>query len=54
METSINHFNMLRVFLKEKIQITAGPTREYIDPVRYISKGSSKKWVMPLRRLCTI
>lgn len=26
-----------------KILITAGPTREYIDPVRYISNGSSGK-----------
>ena len=29
--------------MKKKILITAGPTREYIDPVRYISNASSGK-----------
>ena len=28
---------------KKTVLITAGPTREYIDPVRYISNGSSGK-----------
>ncbi len=29
--------------MKLKFLITAGPTREYIDPVRYISNASSGK-----------
>ncbi|MGA1875767.1 MAG: bifunctional phosphopantothenoylcysteine decarboxylase/phosphopantothenate--cysteine ligase CoaBC [bacterium] len=28
---------------KQRILITAGPTREYLDPIRYISNGSSGK-----------
>lgn len=30
-----------------KVLVTAGPTMEKIDPVRYISNHSSGKWVMP-------
>jgi phosphopantothenoylcysteine decarboxylase/phosphopantothenate--cysteine ligase len=30
-------------FLKKKIIVTAGPTREYLDPVRFISNRSSGK-----------
>lgn len=30
----------------KKILITAGPTREYIDPIRFISNESSGKWDM--------
>ena len=34
----------------KKVLITAGPTREAIDPVRYITNHSTGKWVMPLQR----
>lgn len=30
-------------FRKKKVLITVGPTREYLDPVRFISNGSSGK-----------
>lgn len=33
----------MSVYKAKKILITAGPTREYIDPVRYISNDSSGK-----------
>jgi phosphopantothenoylcysteine decarboxylase/phosphopantothenate--cysteine ligase len=36
-------FNLPRQFANKKILITAGPTREMIDPVRYISNHSSGK-----------
>lgn len=32
-----------KTFLNKKVLITAGPTKEYIDPVRYISNESSGK-----------
>ena len=32
----------------KKILVTAGPTQEAIDPVRYITNHSTGKWVMPL------
>ena len=40
-----NYFNKRDVFKNKKIKaiVTAGPTREYIDPVRYISNESSGK-----------
>lgn len=34
---------MKRIFTNKKVLITAGPTREAIDPVRYISNHSSGK-----------
>lgn len=34
---------MKNTLFKKKILVTAGPTREYIDPVRYISNESSGK-----------
>jgi len=34
---------MSKIMKKKTVLITAGPTREYIDPVRYISNGSSGK-----------
>ena len=38
------HFNRGELALKDlKVLITAGPTREYIDPVRYITNHSSGK-----------
>ena len=30
-----------------KILVTAGPTREMLDPVRFLTNRSSGKWVMP-------
>ena len=42
-----NYFKNLEENKKFKALITAGPTREYIDPVRYISNRSSGK-----TRLC--
>ena len=33
------------------VVVTAGPTREAIDPVRYISNHSSGKWAMPWQKL---
>ncbi len=40
-----DYFINLKVFRKNKIKalVTAGPTREYLDPVRYISNESSGK-----------
>ncbi|MEW5802609.1 MAG: bifunctional phosphopantothenoylcysteine decarboxylase/phosphopantothenate--cysteine ligase CoaBC [bacterium] len=35
---------------KTKVLISAGPTREYLDPVRYISNGSSGKMGFALAR----
>lgn len=35
---------------QRKVVITAGPTREYIDPVRYLSSGSSGKMGFALAR----
>lgn len=36
-----------------KVLVTAGPTMEAIDPVRYITNHSSGKWAMPLQEpLC--
>jgi phosphopantothenoylcysteine decarboxylase/phosphopantothenate--cysteine ligase len=34
----------------ERVLVTAGPTREPIDPVRYISNRSSGRWATPWRR----
>ena len=40
-----NYFNKKNIIKKRKLKalVTAGPTREYIDPVRYISNESSGK-----------
>ncbi len=40
-----NYFNKKDLFKKKRIKalVTAGPTREYLDPVRYISNESSGK-----------
>ena len=38
-----NHFKNLKVKNKFKAIVTAGPTHEYIDPVRYIANRSSGK-----------
>ena len=40
-----NYFNKKNIIQKSKLKalVTAGPTREYIDPVRYISNESSGK-----------
>lgn len=35
----------------KKILVTAGPTQESVDPVRYLTNHSSGKWAMPLRKL---
>lgn len=42
-ETIYNHFNMKKPLSGKHLVITAGPTREAIDPVRYISNRSSGK-----------
>lgn len=41
---------MKQILKGKKILITAGPTREYIDPVRYISNDSSGKMGYALTR----
>ena len=38
-----NYFNNIKVKNKLKAIVTAGPTNEYIDPVRYITNKSSGK-----------
>ena len=38
-----NHFNILNKNKKLKALVTAGPTHEYIDPVRFITNKSSGK-----------
>lgn len=35
----------------KKILVTAGPTQESVDPVRYLTNHSSGKWAMLLRKL---
>jgi len=48
-----NYFNTLNQNKKFKALVTAGPTREYIDPVRFISNKSSGKQGFELARsLC--
>ena len=39
----INHISQKLIYYKKKILITAGPTHEMIDPVRFISNYSSGK-----------
>ncbi len=39
-------------FLKKKIIVTAGPTREYLDPVRFVSNRSSGKMGYAIARAC--
>ncbi len=34
----------------KKVMVTAGPTQEKIDPVRYITNHSTGKWAMQLRK----
>ena len=38
-----NYFKNLKISIKLKAIVTAGPTNEYIDPVRYITNKSSGK-----------
>ncbi len=38
--------------LKKKIIVTAGPTREYLDPVRFVSNRSSGKMGYAIARAC--
>ena len=42
---SLKIISIIKIWLKKKISalVTTGPTREYIDPVRYISNESSGK-----------
>lgn len=42
-QTVLDYFNSPKPFAGKKILITAGPTREAIDPVRYITNQSSGK-----------
>lgn len=39
-------------FLNKKIVVTAGPTREYLDPVRFVSNRSSGKMGFAAARAC--
>lgn len=39
-------------FFKKKIIVTAGPTREYLDPVRFLSNRSSGKMGYAIARAC--
>ena len=41
--TIINNFNNFKIFYNKKCLVTAGPTIEMIDPIRYISNQSSGK-----------
>lgn len=43
LKTIIDHFQECGLLLKKKILITAGPTHEAIDPVRFIGNHSSGK-----------
>lgn len=43
LETIINHFHPFQPLAGKKVLITAGPTREALDPVRYISNHSTGK-----------
>lgn len=39
----------------KKVMVTAGPTQEKIDPVRYITNHSTGKWAMQLRKtVCAV
>lgn len=46
------YFGMEEVLLKKKVLITAGPTREPIDPVRFLSNRSSGKMGVALAEAC--
>ena len=48
----VDFFNASRKLSKKKILITAGPTYENIDPVRYISNYSSGKMGFALAEVC--
>lgn len=39
-----------KIFRNKNVLITLGPTREYLDPVRYISNGSSGKMGLALAK----
>ena len=45
-----NYFKNLEKNKKFKALVTAGPTREYIDPVRFITNRSSGNKVMQLQK----
>ncbi|OGR80468.1 MAG: hypothetical protein A3I11_09025 [Elusimicrobia bacterium RIFCSPLOWO2_02_FULL_39_32] len=43
-------FQLKKIFKNKKVLITLGPTREYLDPVRYISNSSSGKMGLALAK----
>ncbi|MBI4685804.1 MAG: bifunctional phosphopantothenoylcysteine decarboxylase/phosphopantothenate--cysteine ligase CoaBC [Nitrospirae bacterium] len=45
-------FKQERFFKKKKVIVTAGPTREYFDPVRFISNRSSGKMGYAIAGAC--
>lgn len=47
----IKNFNIKKIFSNQKIVITAGPTHEKIDPVRYISNYGSGKMGYALAKI---
>ncbi len=47
----IRNFNIKKIFSNQKIVITAGPTHEKIDPVRYISNYGSGKMGYALAKI---
>ena len=47
-----NHFNTSQAFKGKKVLITAGPTYEAIDPVRFIGNHSSGKMGYALAEVC--
>ncbi len=48
------YLSVAQVLKGKKVLITAGPTREYIDPVRFLSNPSSGKMGFALARACKL
>ncbi len=51
-DMAVAHFSPVNDLKHLNIMITAGPTREPLDPVRYISNHSSGKMGFYRRRRC--
>jgi phosphopantothenoylcysteine decarboxylase/phosphopantothenate--cysteine ligase len=49
-EEVVRFFLFKKKLLNRRFLVTAGPTYEKIDPVRFIGNYSSEKWDMPLQR----
>jgi len=53
-ELTLFHRNIFNSLLNKKVLITAGATREHIDPVRFISNASSGKQAAALAECCAV